>query len=117
MGISSEGQSATKGKGKGKRGHIGGYGLGTTTSEAWAERKKAPWLSDDVQDLLAQYAVPANAGVCGLLAVLELVQGRQWREGVMIGGGYLPGLVFAVVLWARRELRVVDLSELQDLRS
>lgn len=67
--------------------------------------------------MLARYIVPGNGVVCGLLAVAELVQGREWREGMMIGGGYLPGLVLTVILWARRELRVVDMSELQQLRS
>lgn len=81
------------------------------------QRPEVPWVSDEVQELLAQYVIPANSAVCGLLALLELVQGRQWREGMMIGGGYLPGLVLTVVLWARRELRVVDMSELQQLRS
>jgi hypothetical protein len=33
-----------------------------------------------------------------------------------IGGGYVPGLILTVVLWARRELRVVDLGELERLR-
>lgn len=80
-------------------------------------RKEVPWLSDEVQETLARYVVPANGAVCGLLAVLELVKGREWREGMMVGGGYLPGLVLTVVLWARRELRAVDLSELRQLRS
>lgn len=51
-----------------------------------------------------------------LLAVAELAQGRTWSEGMMIGGGYVPGLILTVVLWARRELRVVDLGELEKLR-
>jgi hypothetical protein len=33
-----------------------------------------------------------------------------------VGGGYMPGLVFSVVMWARRELRVVDMGELERLR-
>ncbi|KAF2625400.1 hypothetical protein BU25DRAFT_412837 [Macroventuria anomochaeta] len=115
-GIIVDGQIASAGKGKGRA--IGGYGLNTSTSSArQGERKDVPWLSDEVQELLAQYIVPANGVVCGLLVLLELIQGREWREGMMIGGGYLPGLVLTVVLWARRELRVVDMSELQQLRS
>jgi hypothetical protein len=51
-----------------------------------------------------------------VLAVLELWQGRTWSEGVMVGGGYLPGFMLSVVLWARRELRVVDMGELEKLK-
>ena len=116
-GIVVDGQNAPTGKGKGKGRSVGGYGLGTRASARQAERKDVPWLSDEMQELLARYIVPANGVVCGVLAVAEMVQGREWREGMMIGGGYLPGLVLTVVLWARRELRVVDLSELQQLRS
>lgn len=100
---------------------MGGYGLSPATSATASarseERVRVPWLSEEVQELLARYIVPGNGVVCGLLAVAELVQGREWREGMMIGGGYLPGLVLTVILWARRELRVVDMSELQQLRS
>lgn len=76
-----------------------------------------PWLSSEVQQVLVRYIVPGNGAICGVLAVAELIQARQWREGMMIGGGYLPGLVLTVMLWARRELRVVDMSELQQLQS
>ena len=67
-----------------------------------------------MQVLLARYIVPVNGVVCGVLALLELLLGREWREGMMVGGGYLPGLVLSVVLWARRELRSVDMSGLQE---
>lgn len=104
--------------GKGKRKAVGGYGLsGATALARNEERVDVPWLSDEVQEVLARYAVPGNGAVCGLLAIVELYQGRAWREGMMIGGGYLPGLVLTTILWARRELRVVDMSELQQLRS
>ena len=118
-GIIVDGENIGKGKGKGKRkGGIGGYGLNTGGwNEGQAEKKEVPWLSDEVQELLARYIVPGNGVVCGLLTLLELVRGREWREGMMVGGGYLPGLVLTVVLWARRELRVVDMSELETLRS
>ena len=75
-----------------------------------------PYVSDETADVLAKYIVPANAGVCAMLAVLELWRGRGWSEGVMVGGGYLPGFVLSVVLWARRELRVMDMSELEKLK-
>lgn len=119
-GIISEGQDASSGRGSGKgkgKARMGGYGINTTPLTQRAERKEVPWLSDEVQDVLAKYVVVANGVVCGLLAVIELVKGRSWSEGMMIGGGYVPGLVLTVMLWARRELRVVDMSELQQLRS
>lgn len=115
--VDDQSASSGKGKGKGKARSVGGYGINTGTSIGGVDRKEVPWLSDEVQELLARYIVPANAGVCAFLTGLELVRGRQWREGMMIGGGYLPGLVLTVVLWARRELRVVDMSALQRLRS
>ena len=80
------------------------------------ERRPVPYISDKSSEVLAKYTVPINAGICALLAVLELVRGQSWSEGVMIGGGYLPGFVFSVVLWARRELRVMDMSELEKLK-
>jgi len=67
-------------------------------------------------EMLAKYMVPANAALCGILAFAELWKGREWSEGMGVGGGYLPGLIFAVVLFARRELRTMDLSELERLR-
>lgn len=73
-------------------------------------------MSDEVADLLAGYIVPANGVVCILLAILEFWQGRSWSEGIAVGGGYLPGFVLSVVMWARRELRVVDLGELEKLK-
>lgn len=75
-----------------------------------------PYISDETADHLAKYIVPANAGIAILLALLELVRGRSWSEGVVVGGGYLPGVVLSVVLWARRELRVMDMSELEKLK-
>lgn len=75
-----------------------------------------PWVSDGVADLLAQYVVLVNGILCGGLAVVELFQGRTWAEGMAVGGGYLPGLVMMVVMFARRELRAVDMSELDRLR-
>ncbi|KZM25057.1 uncharacterized protein EKO05_0007569 [Ascochyta rabiei] len=96
---------------------VDGREVASGRGKAGVERKQVPWLSDEAQEVLAQYIVPANGAVCGLLAVAEVVQGRAWSEGMMVGGGYLPGLVLTVVLWARRELRVVDMSALQQLAS
>lgn len=93
------------------------YGLHTPAMGSRHEsRKEVPWLSDEAQGVFARYIVPGNGVVCGILAVGEMISGGEWREGMMVGGGYLPGLVLTVVLWARRELRVVDMSELQELR-
>ncbi|KAG9199860.1 hypothetical protein G6514_007858 [Epicoccum nigrum] len=91
----------------------GGRAPSSRTNEQ-AERREVPWLSDQSQALLARYLIPANGVMCGVLALLELLRGREWREGMMVGGGYLPGLVLSVVLWARRELRGVDMSGLQE---
>lgn len=73
-------------------------------------------MSEEMADLVGKYIVPANAAVCVLFAIIELWQGRAWSEGLMVGGGYLPGLVLGTLLWARRELRTVDLGELEKLK-
>jgi hypothetical protein len=104
-----------------KKKYSGGYGYNVTSSSEQqgrrAERKTVPYVSDESADLIAKYIVPANAAVCVLLAIVEVCFGaRTWSEGVMIGGGYLPGLVLSVVLWARRELRVVDMTDLEKLK-
>jgi hypothetical protein len=96
----------------------GGYGWNTSapSDTTKQERTPVPYLSDEVTDLVAKYIVSANGVMCVLLALLELWQRRTWSEGIMVGGGYLPGFVLSVVLWARRELRVVDMGELEKLK-
>lgn len=89
---------------------------GRKTSTEMAERRPVPYVPKEMADLLAKYIVPANGLLCVLLAIGELWQGRSWSEGMSIGGGYVPGLVMAVVMFARRELRTVDLGELERLR-
>ncbi|KAF1964399.1 hypothetical protein BU23DRAFT_492837 [Bimuria novae-zelandiae CBS 107.79] len=84
--------------------------------EGKAERRAVPWVSARTADVLAEWIVLGNAVLCGLLAAVELFQGRTLSEGVTVGGGYLPGVILTVVLFARRELRVVDMSELERLR-
>lgn len=107
----------TRNKGKAINRGSYGYNVPPTHEQAGPTgRKHVPYISDGVADLLARYIIPGNAVVCGILAVHELWQGRAWREGMMVGGGYLPGLILTTILWARRELRVVDLGELERLR-
>ncbi|KAF2035536.1 hypothetical protein EK21DRAFT_107061 [Setomelanomma holmii] len=94
-----------------------GWNVPSTSAETTAyERKPVPFVSDGVADLAVRYIVPANGVVCVLLALLELWQRRTWSEGIAVGGGYLPGFVMSVVLWLRRELRVMDMSELERLK-
>lgn len=90
--------------------------MNTHVARPRQERVRIPWVADEVQELLERYIVPGNAVVCGVLAVLEMMRGREWREGMMVGGGYVAGLVLVVVLWARRELRGVDMSELEGMK-
>jgi hypothetical protein len=98
----------------------GGYGWNVPaapdTATAAHERKPVPFVAEEVADLAATYIVPTNAAICVFLAMLELWRGRTWGEGIMVGGGYLPGFVMSVVLWLRRELRVMDMSELEKLK-
>ncbi|KAJ4365154.1 hypothetical protein N0V83_008772 [Neocucurbitaria cava] len=104
-----------KGKGKAK--------MGASNVPPWEKqaaksgRRTVPYLSDEVADLLAEYVVTVNRAVCGALALFELWQGRAWSEGVMIGGGYLPGLICMIILYARTELRIIDMDELERLKA
>lgn len=80
------------------------------------ETQRVPYLSSDTAEIVRKYIITANSSLCVILALWELMQRRSWSEGMMIGGGYIPGFVFAVILWARQELRVMDLGELERLR-
>jgi len=64
---------------------------------------------------LCEYIVYLNAALCGVLALREVASGRGWREG-MAGGGLVPGFVFGVILFARTQLRPVDVGSLEKLR-
>ncbi len=114
-----EGQ-AGKGYGERRRRSSGGstYGLNGTswqTQRTQTSRRSVPYISSEVEEWLAAYLVTVNCVVGGLLAVRELWQGREWHEGVVVGGGYLPLLICVVVLWARRELRMIDVGALERL--
>ncbi|KAF2441798.1 hypothetical protein P171DRAFT_366171 [Karstenula rhodostoma CBS 690.94] len=85
-------------------------------TEAKAERRPVPYISEGTAEVVARYIVFANGALCAVLAVAEVLQGRAWGEGMTVRGGYLPGLVFTVVMFARRELRAVDMSELERLQ-
>ncbi|CAI6338389.1 unnamed protein product [Periconia digitata] len=87
-----------------------------TGGPARARRDAVPFISEEVAVLLEKYIVPVNAAICVFLGLIELGKGQTWGEGMLIGGGYVPGFVLAVVMFARRELRVVDLGELEKLR-
>ncbi|KAF1960162.1 hypothetical protein CC80DRAFT_489374 [Byssothecium circinans] len=108
--LSPSSSSSRKGK------SISRNAYGMKSSDPPAERIPVPYVSQEVAEVLARYAVPVNAALCVVLAVVELAQGRSWGEGMTIGGGYVPGFVMAVVMFARRELRVMDLGELEKLR-
>jgi len=75
-----------------------------------------PYISKEVADQVGEYIVPVNGVLCALSTGWELWQNRAWSEGITVGGGYLPVLVWVVIMWARRELRTVDLGELERLR-
>jgi hypothetical protein len=80
------------------------------------QSRHVPYLTDEATEVLRKYSIPANAALCAILAVVEMARGRTWGEGMTIGGGYIPGFVLVFILWARRELRAVDLGELERLR-
>ncbi|ORY03943.1 hypothetical protein BCR34DRAFT_492009 [Clohesyomyces aquaticus] len=80
------------------------------------DTRPLPYLTPEQSALVRRYLIPANALLCAIFALYELSQGRAWSEGMMIGGGYVPGFIFAVILVARRELRTFDLGELEGLR-
>ncbi|KAF2740706.1 hypothetical protein EJ04DRAFT_163534 [Polyplosphaeria fusca] len=93
-----------------------GYRATYTLAPGAPSDEPLPYLSRDSSVLVRRYLVVTNAVICGMLAAWELWQGRTWSEGMMIGGGFVPGFILCVILWARKELRVVDLGELEKLR-
>ncbi|KAF2004838.1 hypothetical protein P154DRAFT_531014 [Amniculicola lignicola CBS 123094] len=106
--------AAKSGVRKGKailRDETGGRGPSTV-----GEVPVVPFVSEEVAEGLAKYTILVNGVLVGMLTVVELWSGRSWSEGMMIGGGYVPGFVMGVIMYARRALRVVDLGELERLR-
>ncbi|KAF1940825.1 hypothetical protein EJ02DRAFT_379136 [Clathrospora elynae] len=96
----------------------GGYGYKTPSGEKGDEklgRRPVPYISTGTADMLADYIVMANRAVCGILALYEIWLGRSYTEGLTIGGGFLPGVICLVILWARTELRIVDMAALEKL--
>ncbi|KAF2117553.1 hypothetical protein BDV96DRAFT_611310 [Lophiotrema nucula] len=100
---------------KGKSTGRGSYGYRVPAQPTTSE-EPLPYLTEDTSALVRKYLVGVNGAICAILALYELTQGRSWSEGMMVGGGYVPVFVLAVIMWARRELRVVDLGELERLR-
>ncbi|KAF2846345.1 hypothetical protein T440DRAFT_558311 [Plenodomus tracheiphilus IPT5] len=76
-------------------------------------RRPVPFISTATADLLAEWIVLVNRAVCGVLALWEVWKAGSWVEGLGVGGGFLPGLVCLVILWARTELRIIDVEQLR----
>ncbi|KAF2704795.1 hypothetical protein K504DRAFT_461048 [Pleomassaria siparia CBS 279.74] len=103
-------------KDKPKRRSIARSATGFSSTPVRHETPDVPYISDEASGLLKTWIVPVNAVLCVAFAGWEVWQSRAWSEGFMVGGGSLPGIVMGVIMWARRELRVVDLGELERLR-
>jgi hypothetical protein len=112
-------QQPSKGKRQGKK-PVGGYGIYNKTP-SWEQpteksvRRPVPYISTETADQIGDYIVPINRAVCGLLALYEVWQARSWSEGLMVGGGFLPGVICMVILWARTELRIIDMDALEKM--
>ena len=97
---------------------IGGYGIHPKTP-SWEKpteksvRRPVPYVSAQTADMVGDYIVMVNRAVCGILALYEVFLARHWSEGFMPGGGYLPGVICLVILWARTELRIIDMAALE----
>ncbi|KAF2466988.1 uncharacterized protein BDR25DRAFT_235860 [Lindgomyces ingoldianus] len=104
--------SSTLGKGK----SISRNSAGHKAFLDLTEPSDLPYLSADQAALVRKFLIPVTGATCLLLAVYEMCHGRTWSDGMTIGGGYVPGFILSVVLWARRELRELDLGELERLR-
>lgn len=109
----------SKAKGQGNK-PVGGYGIYPKTP-SWEQpteksvRRPVPYISAEVADKIGDYIMPINRAVCGLLALYEVWLARDWSEGFMVGGGFLPGVICLVILWARTELRIIDMEVLDKI--
>lgn len=80
-------------------------------------RRPVPYLSESTADAIADNIVTVNRALCGILALSEVWIEREWSQGFMVGGGFLPGLICFVVLWARTELRIIDMDALEEMNN
>ncbi|EMD60175.1 hypothetical protein COCSADRAFT_175267 [Bipolaris sorokiniana ND90Pr] len=80
-------------------------------------RRPVPYISESTADAIAANIMTVNRAVCGILALSEVWMERDWSQGFMVGGGFLPGLICFVVLWARTELRIIDMDALEELNN
>ncbi|KAL6703229.1 hypothetical protein ACN47E_010091 [Coniothyrium glycines] len=97
----------------------GGYGHQVPPWEKTPEkpgRRPVPYVAPSTADLLAEHLVTVNRAVCGVLALLELWRGTAYSEALMVGGGFLPGVICLVILYARTELRIISMDELERLQ-
>lgn len=76
-----------------------------------------PYISESTADAIADNIITVNRALCGMLALSEVWVERDWSQGFMVGGGFLPGLICFVVLWARTELRIIDMDVLEELNN
>jgi hypothetical protein len=102
--------------------NMAGYGLNTTgKTPTWEKpteksmRRPVPYISEQTADVVGDYIVMVNRALCGLLALYEVWLSRNWSEGFTIGGGFLPGVICMVILWARTELRIIDMNALEKM--
>jgi hypothetical protein len=80
-------------------------------------RRPVPYISESTADMIADNIVTINRAICGALALSEVWLERSWSEGFMVGGGFLPGVICFVILWARTELRIIDMDALERTNS
>ncbi|KAH9876329.1 hypothetical protein J1614_004208 [Plenodomus biglobosus] len=76
-------------------------------------QRPVPWISSELADFLAQWIVLVNRAVCGIFALYEVWLGSEWMQRFSIGGGFLPLVICMVILYARTELRIIDVEQLR----